>query len=55
LECYQADREELDYQRRRAMRLGLVPPNGVSRTPEGCSEARRVESEQKRRAGATAD
>ena len=39
LECYQADREELDYQRRRAMRLGLVPPNGVSRTPEGCSEA----------------
>jgi hypothetical protein len=55
LECYQADREELDYQRRRAARLGLVPPNGVSRTPEGCSEARRVESERHRRAGATSD
>jgi len=55
LECYQADREELDYQRRRAARLGLVPPTGISRTPEGCSEARRVESERQRRAGATAD
>ena len=55
LECYQADREELDYQRRRAARLGLVPPTGVSRRLEGCSEARRVESERQRRAGATTD
>jgi hypothetical protein len=54
LECYQADREELDYQRRRAARLGLVPPTGISRTPEGCSEARRQEMDQ-RRANATAD
>jgi hypothetical protein len=54
LECYQADREELDYQRRRAARLGLAPPNGITRTPEGCSEARRQEMDQ-RRANATAD
>jgi hypothetical protein len=54
LECYQADREELAYQRRRAARLGLAPPNGITRTPEGCSEARRQETEQ-RRANATAD
>jgi hypothetical protein len=55
LECYEADRQELDYQRRRAARLGLAPPNGISRTPEGCSEARRLEAERQRRAGATND
>ena len=33
-------------------RLGLAPPTGVSRTPEGCSEARRLELERQRRAGA---
>ena len=49
LDCYQADREELDYQRRRAAALGRTPPTGVSRTPEGCAEAR----ERQRRAGAT--
>ena len=48
LECYEADHQELDYQRRRAARLGLAPPTGISRTPDGCAEARR-------RAGATAD
>jgi hypothetical protein len=53
LECYQADREELDYQRRRAARLGLAPPNGISRTPEDCADARRQELERQRRAGAT--
>jgi hypothetical protein len=51
LDCYQADREELDYQRRRAARLGLAPPTGISRTPDGCAEAR----ERQRRAGATND
>ena len=51
LDCYQADREELDYQRRRAAALGRTPPTGVSRTPEGCAEAR----ERQRRAGATND
>jgi hypothetical protein len=55
LECYEADRQELDYQRRRAARFGLAPPNGISRTPEGCAEARRLEAERPRRAGATAD
>jgi hypothetical protein len=55
LECYEADREELDYQRRRAARLGLAPPNGISRTPDGCAEARRLDMERPRRAGATAD
>jgi hypothetical protein len=55
VECYEADREELDYQRRRAARLGLAPPNGVSRTLEGCAEARRLEMERQRRAGATTD
>jgi hypothetical protein len=55
LDCYEADRQELDYQRRRAARLGLAPPNGVSRTPEGCAEARRQETERQRRAGATTD
>ena len=49
LDCYQADREELDYQRRRAAALGRAPPTGISRTPEGCAEAR----ERQRRAGAT--
>src|SRR5204862_6236071 len=49
LDCYQADREELDYQRRRPAALGRTPPTGVSRTPEGCAEAR----ERQRRAGAT--
>jgi hypothetical protein len=53
LDCYQADREELDYQRRRAARLGLPPPTGISRTPDGCAEARRLEMERQRRAGAT--
>jgi hypothetical protein len=51
LDCYQADREELDYQRRRAAALGRAPPTGISRTPEGCAEAR----ERQRRAGATND
>ena len=55
LECYEADREELDYQRRRAARLGLAPATGISRTPDGCAEARRLEMDRQRRAGATAD
>ena len=55
LECYEADREELDYQRRRAARLGLAPPTGISRTPDGCAEARRLEMDRQCRAGATAD
>jgi len=55
LEGYEADREELDYQRRRAARLGLAPPTGISRTPDGCAEARRLEVDRQRRAGATAD
>jgi hypothetical protein len=55
MECYETDRQELDYQRRRAARLGLAPPTGIARTPEGCAEARRAELDRQRRAGASAD
>ena len=45
LECYEADRQELEYQTRKAALRGLAPPQAVSRTPDGCAEARRHESE----------
>jgi hypothetical protein len=47
-ECYEADRQELEYQRRKAASRNAPLPTAVSRTPEGCSEARRQETERQR-------
>jgi hypothetical protein len=49
LECYQADREELDYQRRKAAYRKVEPPTDVHRMPEGCLEAKRQGAERERR------
>jgi hypothetical protein len=49
-ECYEADRQELDYQRRRAAYRNAPLPTAVFRTPEGCSEAKRQETERQRSA-----
>ena len=49
LECYQADREELEYQRRRAAYRKAEPPIEISRMPEGCLEAKRQGVERERR------
>ena len=48
LECYEADRQELEYQRRRAAYRHAEPPTTVNRTPEGCLEAKRQEEERQR-------
>ena len=48
LECYEADRQELEYQRRRAAYRHAEPPTTVNRTPEGCLEAKRQEKERQR-------
>jgi hypothetical protein len=45
LECYEADRQELEYQRRKAVRRKMQPPNAVYRMPDGCLEAKREEAE----------
>ena len=45
LECYEADRQELEYQTRKAALRGLAPPQTLSRMPDGCAEAKRHESE----------
>jgi hypothetical protein len=45
LECYEADRQELEYQRRKAAHRKVEPPNAVYRMPEGCLEAKRQEAE----------
>ena len=45
LECYEADRQELEYQTRKAALRGLAPPRTVFRMPDGCAEAKRHESE----------
>ncbi len=45
LECYEADRQELEYQTRKAALRGLAPPQALSRMPDGCAEAKRHESE----------
>ena len=45
LECYEADRRELEYQTRKAALRGLAPPQALSRMPDGCAEAKRHESE----------
>jgi hypothetical protein len=49
LECYQADREELEYQRRKAAYRKVEPPTDVHRMPEGCLEAKRQGAERERR------
>jgi len=49
LECYQADREELEYQRRKAAYRKAEPPTEVYRMPEGCLEAKRQGAERERR------
>ena len=49
LECYQADREELEYQRRKATYRKAEPPTEVYRMPEGCLEAKRQDAERERR------
>ena len=49
LECYQADREELEYQRRKAAYRKAEPPTEVDRMPEGCFEAKRQGAERERR------
>jgi len=51
LECYEADREELEYQRRKAAYRKVEPPSEVSRMPEGCFEAKR-QGEERREADA---
>ena len=45
LECYEADRQELEYQRRRAAYRHAEPPTTVNRMPEGCREAKQQEQE----------
>ena len=44
LECYEADRQELEYQRRKAAYRKVEPPTEVDRMPEGCFEAKRQDS-----------
>lgn len=48
LECYEADRQELEYQRRRAAYRNAEPPTTVNRMPEGCREAKQQEEERQR-------
>jgi len=48
MECYEADRQELEYQRRRAAYRNAEPPNAVNRMPEGCLEAKRQEEQRQR-------
>ena len=48
LECYEADRQELEYQRRRAAYRNAEPPTTVNRMPEGCLEAKQQEEERQR-------
>jgi hypothetical protein len=48
LECYEADRQELEYQRRRAAYRHVEPPTTVNRMPEGCLEAKQQEQERQR-------
>jgi len=48
LECYEADRQELEYQRRRAAYRNAEPPTTVTRMPEGCLEAKQQEEERQR-------
>src|SRR5215813_9065971 len=45
LECYEADRQELEYQRRRAAYRHAEPPTTVNRMPEGCPEAKQQEQD----------
>jgi hypothetical protein len=49
LECYEADRQELKYQRRKAAYRKVEPPTAVSRMPEGCFEAKLQDAERPRR------
>jgi len=51
LECDEADREELEYQRRKAAYRKVEPPTEVYRMPEGCFEAKR-QGEERREADA---
>jgi len=48
LECDEADREELEYQRRKAAYKKAEPPTDVHRVPEGCFEAKREDAERQR-------
>ena len=48
VECYEADRQELEYQRRRAAYRHAQPPTTVNRMPEGCREAKQQEEERQR-------
>ena len=48
LECHEADRQELEYQRRRAAYRHAEPPTTVNRMPEGCLEAKQQEEERQR-------
>ena len=47
LECYEADREELEYQRRKAAYRKVEAPSEVYRMPEGCFEAKRQGAERR--------
>jgi len=49
LACYEADHEELEYQRRKAAYRKTEPPAEVYRMPEGCLEAKRQGAERERR------
>jgi hypothetical protein len=48
VECDEADREELEYQRRKAAYRKAEPPTDVRRMPEGCLEAKRQGAERHR-------
>src|SRR6266446_10342065 len=48
LECYEADRHELEYQRSKAAYRHAEPPTTVNRMPEGCLEAKQQEEEHQR-------
>jgi hypothetical protein len=48
LECDAADREELEYQRRKAAYRKVEPPTDVHRVPEGCFKGKREDAERQR-------
>jgi hypothetical protein len=49
LDCYEADRQEFEYQRRKAAYRKVEPPTAIYRMPEGCFEAKRQDAEHQRR------
>src|SRR5258708_15207887 len=48
LECYEADRQELEYQRRKAAYRNAEPPTKVNPIPDGFSEANHLHEKRQR-------